>query len=129
MLTLQFLDHVALRVRDINRSAEWYEKTLGLQRLQPKEWAPFPIFMVAGQTGIALFPTQNTNAQLPSKGDWICAHHYAFRVDQEKKEKAKAHLSEQGMEWTFQDHHYFHSIYFNDPDGHRLELTVQVREF
>lgn len=35
--------------------------------------------------------------------------------------------TEQGVEWTFQDHHHFHSIYFNDPDGHHLELTVQVR--
>ena len=128
MLTLQFLDHVALRVRDINRSAEWYEKTLGLQRLQPKEWGLFPIFMVAGQTGIALFPTRSEDAQLPPEGDWVRGHHYAFRVDQENFEKAKAHLTQLGVEWTFQNHFHFHSIYFNDPDGHQLELTVQVKE-
>lgn len=126
MLTLQRLDHVALRVRDIHRSAEWYEKILGLKRLQPKEWGPFPIFMVAGQTGIALFPTQSRDAQLPPPGDWVRAHHYAFRVDQENFGKAKTHLTEQGIDWEFQDHHHFHSIYFDDPDGHRLELTVQV---
>ena len=128
MLTLQFLDHVALRVRYIHRSAEWYEEILGLQRLHPKEWGPFPIFMVAGQTGIALFPTQSKNAPLPPPGDWVRGHHYAFRVDEENFERAKAHLSAQGVEWTFQDHYYFHSIYFNDPDGHQLELTVQMRK-
>lgn len=127
MLRLQFLDHVALRVRDIHRSAEWYEKVLGLQRIHPEEWGPFPIFMVAGQTGIALFPTRSEKAQLPPEGDWVRAHHYAFRVDPKNFEKAKAHLTEQEVEWTFQDHHHFHSIYFNDPDGHHLELTVQVR--
>ncbi len=26
----------------------------------------------------------------------------------------------------FQDHHYFHSLYTADPDGHTVELTTLV---
>lgn len=34
---LQFLDHVALRVQDLEVSAIWYEKVLGLKRKQVPE--------------------------------------------------------------------------------------------
>jgi catechol 2,3-dioxygenase-like lactoylglutathione lyase family enzyme len=32
-----FLDHVAIRVRDIEHSARWYENVLGLKRLRTTE--------------------------------------------------------------------------------------------
>ena len=56
---ISFLDHVAIRVTDLDRSATWYEQTLGLQRYQLPEWGLFPIFMLSGKTGVALFPTKS----------------------------------------------------------------------
>jgi len=32
------------------------------------------------------------------------------------------------LDFTVQDHHYFHSIYTRDPDGHVVELTTIVVE-
>ncbi|MEL6970896.1 MAG: hypothetical protein AAFZ63_26380 [Bacteroidota bacterium] len=50
---IDFLDHVAIRVKDLEIYAQWYERTLGLVRYSPEAWQPFPIFLLAGKTGIA----------------------------------------------------------------------------
>ena len=125
---IKTLDHVALRVSDLEASAKWYQRVLGLQRIQPEEWTPFPIFMVAENgTGIALFPTRSKAAENLPPGDWIKGDHYAFQVDQSNFERAQEHLNKEQIPFAFQDHLYFHSIYFEDPDDHQLELTTQVK--
>lgn len=127
MIQLDFLDHVALRVRDIQQSAEWYKRVLGMQVLQPEEWKPFPIFLLAGTSGIALFPAKtSTPAALPA-GDWLKGDHYAFRVQLPMLDIARRHFEELGILYQEQDHVYFRSIYFKDPDGHQLELTAVTR--
>ena len=128
MFSVKTLDHVALRVTALERSAEWYERVLHLKRLQPKEWQPFPIFMIAENgTGIALFPVRTEGASPLPDGDWIKGDHYAFQVDKDNFDRAQLHFKKEGVDFEFQDHLYFHSIYFLDPDGHRLELTTQVK--
>jgi catechol 2,3-dioxygenase-like lactoylglutathione lyase family enzyme len=127
-LQIRTLDHVAIHVNDLERSAAWYHRVLGLERVQPREWGPFPAFMVAEDgTGVALFPSQNKSPGRLPEGTVIRAGHYAFRVDPDNFEQAKEQLNTEGVEFEFQDHHYFHSIYFFDPDGHRLEITTQVK--
>ena len=44
---IEFLDHVAIRVKDLEISARWYQEVLGLKRYQLSEWGPFPIFYVS----------------------------------------------------------------------------------
>ena len=124
MINLKFLDHVAIHVEDIEKSATWYESVLGLQRVQPKEWQPFPIFMLSGKTGIAIFPMKNKTASSFGSLADIRIDHFAFNVDQENFEKAKKRYDELELEYDIQDHHYFHSIYTLDPDGHKVELTT-----
>ena len=41
-------------------------------------------------------------------------------------EKAKKKYISLGLEFTIQDHHYYHSIYTKDPDEHTVELTTLV---
>ena len=127
MIELEFLDHVALNVKDIHVSAQWYAKVLGMKIVQPEEWKPFPIFLLAGSSGIALFPTKTDQAQPLPAGDWIKGNHYAFRVKLDNLEVAKSRFDELGIAWQEQDHIYFKSVYFKDPDGHQLELTAEVR--
>ena len=124
MPKLGFLDHVAIRVRDVEASADWYHEVLGLQRFQPEEWQPFPAMMLAGDSGIALFPDRDP----PTSQDTKDAFHIAFRIDLEDLGRTRAHLEDLGIPVSFEDHHYFHSIYFRDPDGYRLELTAAVRD-
>ena len=125
---IRFLDHVAIRVNDIEVSAEWYSRVLGLKKYQLEEWGPFPIFMLAGKTGIALFPANPDHPALDPKSRNVKIDHFAFNVTNADFEKAQKKLQSIGIEYQFQDHHYFHSIYMNDPDGHTVELTTIVVE-
>lgn len=114
------LDHVAIRVADLNRSANWYQDTLGLKKYRLEKWGDFPIFLLAGKSGIALFPEKENNAT-PQKSD---IDHFAFKVTNENFQKAKAEFDQKGIKYIFQDHSYFHSLYLHDPDNHTVELTT-----
>ena len=35
------LDHVAIRVKDMEKSARWYADVLGFKRVQAEEWGAF----------------------------------------------------------------------------------------
>ncbi len=123
---LNFLDHVAIRVRDIETSAKWYEKNLGLTRYQLPEWGEFPIFMLSGKSGVALFPADLKDKKLNTNSKNIKIDHFAFNVSSDGLARARKHFEQQGIQYDFQDHHYFHSIYVKDPDGHQVELTALV---
>jgi len=123
-----FLDHVAIRVKDLNASAEWYEEVLGLKKYQLPEWGEFPIFMLSGKSGIALFPANANHPEMDQNSKNVKIDHYAFNVSNKDFEKAKKHYEALQLDFTVQDHHYFHSIYTRDPDGHVVELTTIVVE-
>jgi catechol 2,3-dioxygenase-like lactoylglutathione lyase family enzyme len=123
---INFLDHVAIRVKDLNTSVKWYEEVLGLKTYQLPEWGEFPIFMMSGKTGIALFPANTDHPALDVSSKNVKIDHFAFNVSTEDFEKAKKHYDGLGLEYDIQDHYYFHSIYTKDPDSHTVELTTIV---
>ena len=129
---IECLDHVAIRVRDIKRSVKWYQEVLGLKAYQLEAWGDIPVFMLAGTTGIALFPADLSREIPPADSRHVKIDHYAFRVDNASFEQAILHYQNLGIDYQFQDHSYFHSIYTKDPDGHTVELTtlmVKPEEF
>lgn len=117
---LQGLDHVAVSVRDQAASTAWYEDVLGLERIYEEAWGDMPVMLAAHGTGVALFLARGDADGAPA----IRILHLAFRVDRANFDAAQAALTERGVRFEFQDHDVAHSIYFNDPDGHRLELTT-----
>ena len=123
---IQFLDHVALRVADINKARDWYVDVLGLKPYKKEEWGPIPIFLLAGKTGIALFPAKPEDPPLNPGHRGVKIDHFAFQVDPENFEKARKQFEVKGIPYDWQDHHFFHSIYLRDPDGHQVELTTLV---
>ena len=125
---IDFLDHVAIRVRDMEVSATWYEKVLGLKRYQLPAWGDYPIFMLAGTSGIALFPANKEDPEVDLTSRNVKIDHFAFNVGREAFELAQCHYKSLGLEFQFQDHHYFHSIYTKDPDGHTVELTTLLMD-
>jgi catechol 2,3-dioxygenase-like lactoylglutathione lyase family enzyme len=123
-IEINFLDHVAIRVKDLNVSADWYQKVLGLKKYQLPEWGEFPIFMLSGKSGIALFPANPRDPVADLKSKNVRIEHFAFNVNRESYVLAKKHYADLGLDYREQDHHYFDSIYTEDPDGHTVELTT-----
>jgi catechol 2,3-dioxygenase-like lactoylglutathione lyase family enzyme len=127
MLKVEGIDHVALAVRVVERSIRWYREVLGLERRYADVWGDVPAFIGAGSTALALFPVRGDAAGAsarPEASGAIAMLHLAFRVDAEGFRRAKDELTRRGIAWELSDHQVSHSIYFEDPDGHRLEITT-----
>jgi catechol 2,3-dioxygenase-like lactoylglutathione lyase family enzyme len=123
-IRLQHIDHVAITVRDIPRSIEWYTKTLGLEHRSM--WDGEPQMLVAGDTAIALFSVDGKGIALSDdeKAQRFTMQHFAFRVDRANFERAQEEFREQGIAARFADHGVCHSVYISDPDGHAIEITT-----
>jgi catechol 2,3-dioxygenase-like lactoylglutathione lyase family enzyme len=125
-MQLEGIDHVAMGVRDIERSAKWYIDILGFERFHEGMWKGVPTFIGKRNTGIALFPASH-EAKTSGHRE-IRMLHLAFRADRENFLAAQRELEKRGIEFEFQDHEISHSIYFRDPDGHQLEITTYELE-
>ena len=123
---LDYLDHVAIHVRDMEATVAWYTQVLGLQRCHLPKWEPYPIFMLAGKTGIAIFPAKLDDPVLDPASENVKIDHFAFQVSRESFAEAEKHYQALGLEYQIKDHHYCLSMYTQDPDGHTVELTTLV---
>lgn len=116
------IDHVEVFVRDIEAAARWYTDVLGLREVQ--RWNPEPVMMGAGSTKLALFRSDNDSLAGESGRSW---HRVAWATDREGFAAAQAHLAARNIPFRGPiDHGSAHSIYFEDPDGHRLEITAYL---
>jgi glyoxylase I family protein len=135
------LHHFAYRAKDAEETRHFYEDILGLplyhiiqSDVVPStgEYCPYTHFFFRLQDGsfIAFFDLGNDEAALPSPNTPAWVNHISFRVDsQQALLDMKARLEAHGIEVLgITDHHIFHSIYFFDPNGVRLELTAQLAD-
>ena len=138
---VQQLHHVAYRARDAEETRHFYEDILGLPLYHiiqsdhvpsTGEYCPYTHFFFRLQDGsfIAFFDLGDDQAALPSPNNPAWVNHISFRVDsQQALRDMKARLEAHGIEVLgITDHHIFHSIYFFDPNGVRLELTAQLAD-
>lgn len=136
---IQQLHHYAYRAKDAEQTRHFYEDILGLPLYHiiqsdhvpsTGEYCPYTHFFFRLMDGsyIAFFDLGDDEAALPSPNTPLWVNHIAFRVDTlDELENAKTRLKAHGIEVLgVTDHHVFKSIYFFDPNGIRLELTVQT---
>lgn len=114
---VQHLDHVALGVRDVAVSADWYRQVLGLERRYADAWE-VPVVLGAGEGSIALFEGE---PEAPGPGGTL---HIGFAVDHARFAEARTALESHGLEPRFADHGICHSLYITDPDGYEIEITT-----
>src|SRR3569833_513272 len=135
------LHHYAHRAKDAEETRHFYEDILGLplyhiiqSDVVPStgEYCPYTHFFFRLQDGsfIAFFDLGDDVLAEPSANTPKWVQHISFRVDSMQALKdMKARLEAHGVEVLgITDHHIFHSIYFFDPNGVRLELTAQLAD-
>ena len=122
-MNLECVDHVALSVTDVERSARWYIEVLGFERQHDDVWGGYPVFVGKNDAAVALFPIRRQEASHSSPAAARVLH-FAFRTDRKSFVSAQHELKSRGIEFEFQDHKISHSIYFHDPDGHEIEITT-----
>ena len=138
---IQQLHHYAYRARDAEQTRHFYEDILGLPLYHiiqsdhvpsTGEYCPYTHFFFRLQDGsfIAFFDLGDDEAAQPSPNTPAWVNHISFRVDsQQALRDMKTRLEAHGVEVLgITDHHIFHSIYFFDPNGVRLELTAQLAD-
>lgn len=133
------IHHVAYRCRDAKETVDWYGRMLGMEYLSAFSEDKVPstgehdpymhVFLDAGAGNVLAFfelpeqPPMGRDANTPA---WV--QHIAFEVaDEEALMAAKAHIEAQGIDVIGPTHHgIFRSIYFFDPNGHRIELAANI---
>lgn len=121
-MNLRGLDHIAISVKDVQKSVQWYCEVLGLERRHKEAWGDEPAMVCTGNTCVALFPAKD--GADPARDKSTAYRHFAFGTDRTGFENAQKELKERGIEFEFEDHDITQSIYFKDPDGHELEITT-----
>ncbi len=138
-MLLERIHHVAYRCRDTRETVDFYRDHLDMEFLlaisedrvpSTKEPDPYMhVFLDAGQGNVLAFfeiPDSPPMGRDPNTPDWV--QHIAFKVkDLPTLLAAKARLEARGIEVTGPtNHEMFQSIYFFDPNGHRLELVADT---
>lgn len=138
-MLIQKIHHVAYRCKDAKETVEWYTKHLDMKFVLaiaenevPSTKAPDPymhVFLDAGDGNILAFfelPTKPEMGRDENTPSWV--QHLALKVESlDVLKSTKARLESEGIKVIGPvDHTIFYSIYFFDPNGHRLELAADV---
>jgi catechol 2,3-dioxygenase-like lactoylglutathione lyase family enzyme len=129
---VQQIDHVELSVPDQYEAAAWYEKVFGLQIVREFEfWAaggPLIVASADAGTKLAIF-----KGEPPGDAEPVGWYRVAFRVDgagfiafldRLESLELRNNRGEGLTRDSAVDHGKAWSIYFNDPYGHRFEITT-----
>ncbi|HLE61823.1 MAG TPA: VOC family protein [Pyrinomonadaceae bacterium] len=115
-LPIRGIFEIAVRVQDLSRAETFYRDVLGLEEGLRDEQRNWLFLRLAGNQGMIVLQED--------KGDWP-KQHFAFTIKESDIESATAVLRKHGVTVSEPVHHGWMgatSLYFDDPDGHALEL-------
>jgi len=129
------LGHIVLYVRDVERSATFYRDVLGWRQILPADGGgmPFPAAAFAAPSGrthheLLLIEVGEDAEPLPH-GRRVGLYHFGLKIgdSDDALREALGRLEEAGAKVVgASDHTVTHSLYIEDPDGHEIELYVDV---
>ncbi|MDE0987821.1 MAG: VOC family protein [Pseudomonadales bacterium] len=136
-MTVKGIHHVAYRCRDTRETVDFYRDLLGMEfklamaeNRVPSTGEPDPymhVFMDAGMGNVLAFfelPNSPEMGRDENTPEWV--QHIAFEVGSfDELMDYKSRLEAAGLDVLGPTNHgIFDSIYFFDPNGHRLELAA-----
>ena len=139
-MKLDRIHHVAYRCNDAKETVEFYQRILNMDFMlafaedqvpSTKEPDPYMhVFLDAGMGNVLAFfelPTRPDMDRDHNTPQWV--QHIAFEVsDYDELLASKTHIEDQGVDVLGPvDHGIFQSIYFFDPNAHRLELVANTQ--
>ena len=116
------LNHTIVQARDKDTSARFLTELLGLS--PPTPYGPFVVVELGNGVSLDYVTTD----------DAIAAQHYAFLVSEAEFDEIHARILERGLEFWADPFHRQpgrintndggRGVYWDDPDGHRLEIIT-----
>src|SRR5215210_1614291 len=103
------IDHVDVETDDPDATASFYERIFGARVVKAEG---HPVMAYVGNTGFALH-------ELGGPGP-----HTAVRMPDEELARLKQRLDDAGVPWEERDHGLAVGVFFDDPDGRRLEAIA-----
>ncbi|HWP58254.1 MAG TPA: VOC family protein [Candidatus Acidoferrales bacterium] len=110
------IDHVVLHVKDLARAKKFYVDFLGMKVAHESSWQSF---LKCGDQVVALFEVDE-GAEIHGGSEM---NHMALRLEAGDYQTVKAALEKAGFKVSGRRGDP-RCIYFNDPDGHRLQLLT-----
>ena len=120
MIAIRGVYEVAIKVRDLAKAEPFYRDILGLEEGLRDERRNWLFLRAGGHAGMIVLQED--------KGEWP-SQHFAFTVDEAEIDRAAAALRDRGVAVDGPVYHEWmpaKSVYFEDPDGHALELCAPV---
>jgi len=110
------LDHIVLHVKDVAVAKEFY---VGLLGMEVDHENPGRLFLSCGQQRMAFFERERSRTDA-SRRD---LNHVALQIESGSYKEVKAALEQHGVEVSGRKGDP-HCIYFQDPDGHQLQILA-----
>ena len=131
--SIQDVDHIEMFVSDREKAAEWYEEIFGLKPIKELDvWSKIgPLFIGTENREVTL-------ALMNGKKDIDGSiNRMAFRTTGRQFLDFLNRIDEMGLFFLKEkvtkeqvvDHDLSYSVYFDDPDGNKLELTCYDHEY
>ncbi len=126
MIRIQGIDHVALNVRDLDKTVAFYTKVLGLKITEREPSKPgVEYFLDCGPSLLGVIQAKDFDQHHPFANEGLGANHFSFRVaakdfdgfiNQLESHRVKIEFAKKrSKSW---------SLYFYDLDGNKLEATA-----
>jgi catechol 2,3-dioxygenase-like lactoylglutathione lyase family enzyme len=117
------LNHTIVAARDKHASASFLSGVLGLPA--PKAWGPFVMVDTSNDVSLDF---------MDAEGE-IVPQHYAFLVSEDEFDEIFGRIRDRGLPYwadpfhqqpaEINTHDGGRGVYFDDPDGHRLEILTR----
>ncbi len=126
MIRVKQIDHINMRVRNLDQSIEFYQRSFGFQMKEDRRDDPKGPWAIIGLRGVAYLCLYEHPGKRQAERS-LRINHFGFVI--ENFDEAMAQLSAAGVEILYGgplEWAHSRSIYIRDPSGHEIELAEKT---